>query len=482
MATVQANAMDFLRWLASTMVLKPVVELVRPWAPLGFCPRRGSVKDGDEDDDPPPLEIDRSLPVEEQRRLIDQAEAYWARKGDAHKMEVARKELAKAVRNEAAKLTPASKAKAAKAAEAKKAQKTEAPGRTTEAKLETVLDGAAYLFKLGELEDAQQGYEKAIEIAPKDIRPYRGLIEAKQKQDQHLSAFSTAKRGHEANPNNPEFAEMVETCRQQYKNRQEEKRQTKEKVLQRARDKAAGKEVSDDDKENKENLSEECPGTKVAAAMPKLPSNNWNGRIVPVDERRHLKECIMKAFRKEWDKLSKSKAAQDARDTSVKTATKEYSTEQQMGLTIKGGHQPMERPDHVDLPEDYRRPVGMLTLKELKKYGCHSQRILISVYGDIFDVSDRPDKYDENGPYYYFAGRDVTWGLLTGRDDEDCTNKFYDVFKMEDRKTKQKMQIICSWLAFYEVEYGEPIGHLDVFDKEPELPAPPTGEEQCVVQ
>ena len=53
-----------------------------------------------------------------------------------------------------------------------------------------------------------------------------------------------------------------------------------------------------------------------------------------------------------------------------------------------------------------RLPVGNLTLDELKEYtGENNSRILVSVCGRIFDLTEGRDFYDHpGGPYNCFAG------------------------------------------------------------------------------
>jgi hypothetical protein len=137
----------------------------------------------------------------------------------------------------------------------------------------------------------------------------------------------------------------------------------------------------------------------------------------------------------------------------------------------------MERPDHVDLPEAYKSPVGILSPEQLAEFGCGNKdkRFMLSVYGDIFDVSDRPDKYGPGGPYESLTGRDLTWGLFAGVDTVDYTNKFYDLFKAKDQG-KDKLSGLCSWLAWYTVEYSGAIGQLKPWVDEEKLPNPPLEE------
>lgn len=54
----------------------------------------------------------------------------------------------------------------------------------------------------------------------------------------------------------------------------------------------------------------------------------------------------------------------------------------------------------------------VLSPSELATYDSSNKRLLICVHGDLFDVSDRPDKYGPDGPYSTMAGHDLdmSWG------------------------------------------------------------------------
>jgi len=200
----------------------------------------------------------------------------------------------------------------------------------------------------------------------------------------------------------------------------------------------------------------------------------FNGRIQGKEERKQRKDMMLSVFREQWARIGKAKETMGYAD---------YSNEQQAGLQITGGHRPLPRPKDIGLPEEYRQPIGVVSSEHLyKHYNCDCERLLISIHGEIFDVSDRPDKYSKDAPYYYFAGKDITWGLVTGNDSEDTVNMFFDLFKMEQAELSKKLQCICSWTGFYEVEYGKPVGRLAEFEAEHELPAPPEHEDGCVVQ
>ncbi|CAK9070171.1 unnamed protein product [Durusdinium trenchii] len=151
-------------------------------------------------------------------------------------------------------------------------------------------------------------------------------------------------------------------------------------------------------------------------------------------------------FRSKYEELKqRAEAAKSKRST---LQTDHYEDNQKQGLILSGGHRPMDRPENVDLPSKYQEPVGLLSPSELEEYGCDNRdrRYLLSVYGNIFDVSDRPDKYDPDGPYASLTGKDLTWGLFAGVDTVEYTNKFYDLFKARDMG-KDKLIGVCSWLA-----------------------------------
>lgn len=307
-----------------------------------------------------------------------------------------------------------------------------------------------------DFEEAMKCFQGAIEENVNDWRGYYGKAEVQVTMGKHLMAFGTCRVGLEKCPASQELKDLQERARLQYK---------EAKNKPKAADAAA---------------LPACPGSVSATSgAPPVDHKPWDGRVTEWQERYNTKMMMLTIFREQWQRIEKEKAKHAK---AAKAATSQYSQEQNLGLTIKGGHQPMARPENVSLPPDFRKKVGVVPAKQLEEYGCNNQRLLISLYGDIFDVSDRPDKYGADGPYYFFAGRDITWGLITGADTEENCNIFYDIFKMDQELMKQKMQCICSWIAFYETEYGEPVGRLVEFEDEAALPPPPSIGEACVVQ
>mmetsp|Transcript_113232 Transcript_113232/g.366162 ORF Transcript_113232/g.366162 Transcript_113232/m.366162 type:complete len:144 (-) Transcript_113232:407-838(-) len=142
----------------------------------------------------------------------------------------------------------------------------------------------------------------------------------------------------------------------------------------------------------------------------------------------------------------------------------------------------MPRPEFVEVPADHKQPVGTLSPAELSKYNCDSGRFLLAIHGDVFDVSDRPDKYGPDGPYHSMSGHDITWALWSGYDEEQEWDKYFDVQRCATREERnRRFQGLMSWWAFFELEYGVPVGRLDVYDREWELPPPPAVQDLCVV-
>jgi len=200
------------------------------------------------------------------------------------------------------------------------------------------------------------------------------------------------------------------------------------------------------------------------------------------DAERDLKKNMFKSFYREQYARLKAKATVDLKQYEGQK-TKDGSS-LASGLVAEGGHRPMPRPRGVKLPTDFKKPVGTITKETLlKEYGCESKdRMFLSVYGDLFDVSDRPDKYGKDGPYWYMTGRDITWGLVCGEDSEENMDHFYDLFKIQPKEAADKrLQGLMSWWAFYEKEYGQPVGRNESYNKEWGLGPPPNADPNCSI-
>uniref|UniRef100_A0A7S1AMU8 Cytochrome b5 heme-binding domain-containing protein n=1 Tax=Noctiluca scintillans TaxID=2966 RepID=A0A7S1AMU8_NOCSC len=317
---------------------------------------------------------------------------------------------------------------------------------------EKVLRGDKLLLA-GSFTQAEEAYDRAVEADPSDWRAHYGKAVALRGQSRILAAFRACRIGLERLPNQPDLKELQEEVRLQHKERRNQPAEPPSEPAQ-----LPG-----------------CPASQGAAGVTLPPAPVWTGKVATADERSGMKDMMLSIFREQWARLNKEKKA-------VLSSTLQYSTEQKLGLQIAGGHQHMPRPEDINLPADFRGHIGNMTVEELGKYNCDQERLLISIYGDVFDVSDRPDKYGKKGPYFLFAGKDITWGLVSGADTAENCNQFFDIFKADNKDTMSKMQCICSWLAFYELEYGNPVGRLLKYDREHELPAPPATGDTCVMQ
>lgn len=215
------------------------------------------------------------------------------------------------------------------------------------------------------------------------------------------------------------------------------------------------------------------------------PQGNMRIKMPTPADRANTRLLVLGGFREQYKKLGRSKNCPSAAAPPTPTpATTMYSSQETEALKIEGGHRPMPRPQNIDLPSDFRKSVGVISLEELSKYSGSSKRLLVSVYGDIFDVSDRPDKYDVDGPYSWMTGNDITWGFVSGKDTPEQVNQCYDLWKVApDHFRDSKLKLIYAWVAFYEYEYGDAVGKLDLYANEAGLKGPPMEEAQdcCVM-
>lgn len=227
----------------------------------------------------------------------------------------------------------------------------------------------------------------------------------------------------------------------------------------------------------------DCPVTKKAESSRvmeffKPDGSPWEGRNPGKAEREHIRGSLVDDFRKKY-----AAHRQTQKEGGSVLSLEQYDEAQKAGLYIEGGHQPVDRPEGVVLPKNYRQPLGILTPEELETYNHLNKdgRHLCSVWGKLYDCSDRPDKYGADGIYENLSGRDITWGLFNGIDHPELTNQFYDLFKAP-KEHMTKLAGVCSWLAFYEQEYGEPVGTLRPFVDEWDLPPGPVdlGDPCCI--
>jgi len=230
-------------------------------------------------------------------------------------------------------------------------------------------------------------------------------------------------------------------------------------------------------KEKNRSIKEESVGIGRSGAKKQEVANfsQFTNSMLSANERSNRKEMFISFYKEQYARLA-------AASVDLTMYTEQNLTSE--GLTIKNGHQPMPKPPEgsVELPPDFKQPVGVLTSEQLLRYDCFSQRMLICLHGDLFDVSERPDKYDKDGPYWGMVGHDITWGLVCANDAEIEFDKYYDIYKTspEDKMEKQ-LQGLMSWWAFYWKEYGDPVGRLENYEKEWTLPTPPELSDACSI-
>jgi len=226
------------------------------------------------------------------------------------------------------------------------------------------------------------------------------------------------------------------------------------------------------------------PTSKERALFSMHANLHW-----PTSARQDMKAEIEKKMEKLRPKTGSNKGSFVP---SLDSATSMFAN-----LTLEGAHVPMERPENVQLPKDFRSELGVISLERLASYRATKERMLMSVYGYIFDVSDRPDKYGVGAPYEELTGKDITWGLASGDDSPPNANKFYDMFKRAEEPTVadymkgkkapdydelyQRISGLLGWVHHYTNEYGPPVGRLDLYENEESLPSPPKVQLGCSI-
>lgn len=317
---------------------------------------------------------------------------------------------------------------------------------------------------LGRWEEALGDAEAVLELQPAHCKALYGKALAEQALGALSDALETCKAGLDMEPKNTFLLQLRSELTQKIFGSDAKQTPTKAEFR--------GKLVNDD-----------CPTAqlpeadlRMIKATAETVSYRWKGRNPSEEERARLKHVLADMFREKYQELEREMAELNAKKSTLDVAV-QYSKEQKSGLQLSGAHRPMPRPERVDLPENHKEPMGVMSVEDLAHYSWENpqRRYMISVYGKVFDVSDRPDKYGPDGPYTELTGVDITWGLFTGIDSEEYTNRFYDLFKAKDQGV-DKMAGVCSWLGWYWTEYGEPVGTLDVYAREAELPAPPMEE------
>lgn len=350
-------------------------------------------------------------------------------------------------------------------------------------------------FKNQEFEQAIEAYSKAITVQSEDASLWLNRSIASRQLKHWNSSLDDATRACELQPTNVKALYGKGLALQELGRNDEAmdacmlglKEQADNKALLSLK-KTLTAQIAAKKKLEKEKPSPfACPATLMAQETV-VPSTGevykWKGKNPNPEERASLKKMMVDLFLEKYIELRDRSQEIEAKSGKSVLKTDFYDQQQKMGLLIEGGHQAMPRPEGVELPDKYMDPVGILTVEEMGRFHSkrEDRRYLVSVWGEIFDVSDRPDKYGPNAPYRELTGRDLSWGLFTGIDHIDMSNKFYDLFKAKDMG-KDKLGGLASWRAWFETEYGEAVGTLEPWTHDWDLPAPPMAEmeDQCSI-
>jgi len=89
--------------------------------------------------------------------------------------------------------------------------------------------------------------------------------------------------------------------------------------------------------------------------------------------------------------------------------------------------------------------VPRYTVEELWEFGQDDEKLLLSVFGRIYDVSAGHRFYGPTSRYRMFPGRDVTYALGTGCKSDECLEK-----TAQDLDEKE-MDEAKRWLSFFQL-------------------------------
>jgi len=366
----------------------------------------------------------------------------------------------------------------------------------------SLLDLALDHYLQGEYVKALKAYTKLVECDPSHEEACVGKVAALQKLNRPRGALKACQAALDRMPASQSLLTLREEISKELGDEATEvlapAETQKELFVECAEDPSgfddAGEYTDCDstaasDVEDAEEASAPCPSAKSEAFARREAKALRLSRARPSGPREPDAVAMASEASAAWRSMRKATMIDcfrgfyaETRSKSVDTSS--YTKPEKKGLTLKGAHQYMERPEHVDLPEDHGAIVGELSAEELAAFGCdHARgRLLISLHGDLFDVSDRPDKYGPEGPYSGMAGHDITWALWSGLDNEDEVDKYFDLHRAANVEERdRRFQGLMSWWAFFEQEYGCPVGRLSVYDREWELPEPPKVEDLCCI-
>jgi predicted heme/steroid binding protein len=122
-----------------------------------------------------------------------------------------------------------------------------------------------------------------------------------------------------------------------------------------------------------------------------------------------------------------------------------------------------------ELPEVEQ--MGVMALETLHTFDCNNpDRRLLSIFGEIYDVTSSVNGYGPDGAYKEFAGHDITLAIATSKTGYDWLDKFC---KMEEKWTTDAKR----WADYFESKY--PVcGKLDKWENEDPESWDPLSEEE----
>lgn len=137
-----------------------------------------------------------------------------------------------------------------------------------------------------------------------------------------------------------------------------------------------------------------------------------------------------------------------------------------------------QMPDPMSLMGDAKQEplpeveqMGTISLETLNVHDCnHKERRLLSLFGEVYDITAAVDKYGPDGAYCEFAGHDITLTIGAGQ----MGSKFLDKFIKFDDKWKEGAE---KWVDYYAAKYPK-CGRLDKWDEDTDTWPEPTPEER----
>lgn len=217
-------------------------------------------------------------------------------------------------------------------------------------------------------EDAEEEAEIACELQPSNPKAFYSRAVAFQHMGKLQRALSCCKKGLSAQADNKALLQLQNLLT----------RQLAEKQASEDPDRLA-KRSSKSTKQVVEEAVDEnsCPVSRVndneIEGIKQKALNTmyeWKDGNPSRQERDGLKKMLTDAFRGKYEQLRQQAAAAEKSKGTV-LQTDQYDKLQKQGLQLKGGHQPMKRPDHVELPPDFKEPSGLRIWGSTRSVSSH---------------------------------------------------------------------------------------------------------------